>query len=306
MSGSAREPIRGECLCGEVAWELTTPLEWMTHCHCSICRKAHGAAHGTFVGTRAEGLHWLRGRDQLANYEWSPGSARPFCARCGSRVPSAWRDAAASPAGALVGELGIRPQNHIFAESKAPWWEITDELPRSPGSARAGPEFETPRLTDPEPGRVRGACLCGDVAFELDAPIAGEIWCCHCSRCRRAHAAAHAANLFVAHDRIRWLRGEDRIRVFRVPDAILYAQCFCPRCGSGLPRVRAELPCAVVPAGLLDDNPGVRPARHIHVASKAAWHEITDTLPRSPEGSTDHPLIAGSAALRTRAPEIVS
>mgnify|MGYP006370777225 CR=1 FL=1 len=37
---------------------------------------------------------------------------------------------------------------------------------------------------------------------------------------------------------------------------------------------------AVVPAGSLDTNPGIEPAAHIFVASKAAWDRITDSLPQ--------------------------
>ena len=36
---------------------------------------------------------------------------------------------------------------------------------------------------------------------------------------------------------------------------------------------------AHVQMGTLDDDPGIRPQYHMHVASKAPWHEITDTLP---------------------------
>ncbi|MGH7948298.1 MAG: GFA family protein [Candidatus Binataceae bacterium] len=35
-----------------------------------------------------------------------------------------------------------------------------------------------------------------------------------------------------------------------------------------------------MPAGSLDDDPGVRPSAHVHVGSKANWHEITDDVPR--------------------------
>jgi len=33
-----------------------------------------------------------------------------------------------------------------------------------------------------------------------------------------------------------------------------------------------------IPAGTLDDDPGVRPRRHIFVDFKAPWFEITDTI----------------------------
>jgi hypothetical protein len=44
----------------------------------------------------------------------------------------------------------------------------------------------------------------------------------------------------------------------------------------------------VVLAGVLDDDPGARPFRHIFVAHGPAWHEITDDLPRFEERPPEH------------------
>ena len=38
-----------------------------------------------------------------------------------------------------------------------------------------------------------------------------------------------------------------------------------------------------IPAGLFDDDPGVRPRLHVFTSSKAPWHEITDDLPQHPK-----------------------
>jgi hypothetical protein len=50
-----------------------------------------------------------------------------------------------------------------------------------------------------------------------------------------------------------------------------------------MPRVDRERGFAVVPMGALDDDPGIRPQRHIFVGSKAPWYEIADGLPRDVE-----------------------
>jgi len=39
----------------------------------------------------------------------------------------------------------------------------------------------------------------------------------------------------------------------------------------------------IIPAGVLDGDPGVRPIVHIHTASKAEWYEIADALPQFTE-----------------------
>lgn len=280
----------GSCRCGDVAFEVSAPFTWMTHCHCSMCRKAHGTAYGTFVGAPASALRWLRGRGGVVHWESSPGNARPFCGRCGARVPSEWRGELAIAAGALEGELGVRPRAHIFAASRAPWWEIAGDLPRVAGSPSGSPELSPPRATEAEPGVVRGACLCGAVAFEADAPLGGDIWCCHCTRCRRAHGAAHATNAFVPRERFRWLRGAERIRSFKLPEAQRFTQFFCELCGSGVPALRAERPLVVIPAGTFEDDPGVRPGRHIFVSARTSWDEICDALPQFAEYAPDHPF----------------
>ena len=40
---------RGSCLCGSVRYEVRGLLEPASHCHCSMCRKAHGAAFGSYA-----------------------------------------------------------------------------------------------------------------------------------------------------------------------------------------------------------------------------------------------------------------
>ncbi|MCC6620301.1 MAG: GFA family protein [Deltaproteobacteria bacterium] len=143
---------------------------------------------------------------------------------------------------------------------------------------RASP---TPRHTEPAPGKARGSCLCGRAAYEIDLPLAGGgIVNCHCGRCRRARAAAHGANLFLAPEAFRWLRGEDAIAFYKVPDAARFGQSFCTTCGSVMPAAAPTPGRRVVPCGSLDDDPGVRELVHIFVGSKAPWFEISDDLPK--------------------------
>jgi hypothetical protein len=68
-----------------------------------------------------------------------------------------------------------------------------------------------------------------------------------------------------------------------VPDARYFTTVFCRRCGAKMPRLSPERGIAVVPMGSLDDDPGMRPQRHIYVGSKAPWHDITDDLPQDVE-----------------------
>jgi hypothetical protein len=140
-----------------------------------------------------------------------------------------------------------------------------------------------PDLARPASDRVvRGSCLCGAVAYEARGePL--RAWSCHCSRCRKARGAAHATNLFLPLDGFAFTRGEGALRSFKVPEALRFTQVFCRTCGSALPRTDADRSVVVIPMGSIDGDPGVRPSRHIFVASKAPWFEITDDLPQDAE-----------------------
>ena len=129
----------------------------------------------------------------------------------------------------------------------------------------------------------RGSCLCGAVVFEAASPF--EFRNCHCSRCRKLRGSAFAANVFVPPGDFRWVRREDEVSKFRMPNTERFGNWFCRVCGSPVPREVPVLDVILIPAGSLDDDPGVRPAYHIFVGSKAAWEEISDALPRYPEYS---------------------
>ncbi|MFQ5515204.1 MAG: GFA family protein [Myxococcota bacterium] len=274
--------MQGRCLCGDVIWQSKGPLELTSHCHCSLCRKSHGAPFATLALTPLEGFRWLRGREGLCSYESSPGLRRPFCGRCGSVVAAeTGEDRVAIPLGCLEGDPGVRALAHIFVGSKAPWYEIADTLPRfeayPPGWAV--PSVPKRPRSAARVGAVGGSCLCGAVAYEINGGLAW-LRSCHCSRCRRARSAAHATNGFASPERFRWLRGESHLAQYDLPDAERFANVFCRICGSCLPRVDASRGYVLIPAGSLDDDPGGRVREHIFVASKAPWFEIEDQIPR--------------------------
>ena len=276
--------ITGSCLCGDSAWEAAGPLELMHHCHCSMCRKSHGTAFSTAVAASSRGFRWRR-VERVQRYVSSPGIRRAFCSRCGSSVPGdPFGEKVFMPAGCLDDDPGVRAMAHIFVASKAPWHEITDSLPRFD---EYPPGYDTPKMVnrpalEARPGTSAGSCLCAGVAYEIDGSV-GSIWSCHCSRCRKARSAAHASNAFIEAAAFRWLRGEDRLASYKIPEAKRFTQTFCTACGSIVPRVNQELGRVTIPAGSLDAAPGACESSHIFVASKAPWFEITGDLPRYEE-----------------------
>jgi hypothetical protein len=271
------------CLCGAVQWELDGPFEMMAHCHCSRCRKAHGSIYATYATAPASGFR-IRGTENIVRWHAAPGmEPRSFCRTCGSVLPGSAGTSVFAPAGNFTEDPGVRPQCHFFATSKAPWFEIEDGLQQFEGYP---PEIEQPVLKKLEPldppGQTRGSCLCGTVAFVVtgEPKFARH---CHCARCQRARSAAHATNLVVPVDGVRFTRGEDHLTTYKLPEARYFAQVFCDLCGSPMPRSDASRDLTVVPMGSLDDDPGIRPSSHIFVTSKAPWHTITDTLPQNAE-----------------------
>lgn len=105
---------------------------------------------------------------------------------------------------------------------------------------------------------------------------------CHCSRCRKVRGTAQATNLVVALDSVRYVRGTDLLTTYKVPEAQYFTHVFCRVCGSSMPRLDESRGIAIVPMGSFDDDPVVRPTRHIFVNSRAPWDEIHDDLPQLP------------------------
>jgi hypothetical protein len=125
--------IRGSCLCGAVSFEISPPFLFFHYCHCSRCRKSHGAPFASNLLVRGEQFRWLQGEDVARRWEL-PNAARfctGFCGVCGSPVPWVTRDGKAFlvPAGSLDDDPVERPERNIFWASRAPWEVEVADLP---------------------------------------------------------------------------------------------------------------------------------------------------------------------------------
>lgn len=127
----ASEMLNGRCECGAVRYRVVDEFLYASNCHCSRCRAATGSAFKPFAGIESEKLELVEGADSLLVHgDETLNDTR--CATCGSLLYSVVRDGeyVHVALGSLVDEPVMRPTKHIFVGSKAPWFEITDDLPQ--------------------------------------------------------------------------------------------------------------------------------------------------------------------------------
>ena len=124
--------LSGACFCGTVGYAVADEFLYAANCHCSRCRAATGSAFKPFAGIEKRKLEVTAGLDNLLVHgDENLNDTR--CATCGSLLFSVVRNGAyvRVAMGSLVDDPTIRPSEHIFVGSKAPWFEITDDLPQA-------------------------------------------------------------------------------------------------------------------------------------------------------------------------------
>jgi hypothetical protein len=147
---------------------------------------------------------------------------------------------------------------------------------------------------------IRGSCLCGGVTFEIDRAI-GPAEFCHCNRCRKVSGSNALLTVRVRAEDYRILSGRELVRSYAAPvlrEPPAYRATFCSNCGSPVPEVLPAGEFVEIPMGAFDDDPGVRPDKHIFVECMPGWDVVRDGLP----GYTREEIYAlrASASARSR------
>ena len=129
---------------------------------------------------------------------------------------------------------------------------------------------------------LTGKCLCGQVRYEVTAPLVLAGYC-HCTRCQRRTGTAASVSARIAPGSLRVVSGEELIRSWRPADG--FAKLFCSHCGGALwSRSQVDPDVISVRLGTFDADPGIRPSYRQFVAYAARWEPIPDDgLPRFPE-----------------------
>ena len=125
----------GSCLCGAVRFAAQFPSKWVAHCHCSLCRRAHGAPFVTWVGMDATRVTLDDADGRLRFYESTPGAERGFCSRCGSMLffrSARWPGELHIARALFHGAVDRAPQVHVFWDDRVDWASADpgDGLPR--------------------------------------------------------------------------------------------------------------------------------------------------------------------------------
>ena len=130
----------GGCLCGALRYAAHGEPIDVGYCHCRVCQRSSGAPVLAWASFPNDAFAYTKGSP--ATYRSSPRAGREFCAACGTQL--VFREDGAPRVDLNIGSLDepdrLAPQYHIWTESRIPWFETTDPLPRYPD---AGPDGES-------------------------------------------------------------------------------------------------------------------------------------------------------------------
>ncbi len=134
--------LTGGCLCGSVRFEIEPPTKWCSHCHCSLCRRAHGAAFVTWFGVEKAQFRISEGDSAVQWHHSSEEARRGFCGRCGSTLffeSERWAGETHIVLASMDSPIDRTPRAHVFFDSHVDWVELGDELNRFGGPTGTEP-----------------------------------------------------------------------------------------------------------------------------------------------------------------------
>ena len=134
MEPTKQSTVTGSCFCGAVEFEIELPTTFCGHCHCSMCRRPHGASFVTWTGVPPERFRINAGEQSIAKYQSSEHGTRSFCRICGSQMFCQTEPEIIDIAlAALHGKIDREPEAHYYYDSRADWTQVNDDLPKLGG-----------------------------------------------------------------------------------------------------------------------------------------------------------------------------
>ena len=126
----------GSCFCGAIRFSATLPSKWCAHCHCSMCRKAHGAGYVTWVGFEADQVRITCDEDILTWFDSSAGAQRGFCGKCGSSLffrSERWAGELHIALACMDEPIDRQPQANVFFDEHVDWMPVDNALKQVDG-----------------------------------------------------------------------------------------------------------------------------------------------------------------------------
>ncbi|MGE0370371.1 MAG: GFA family protein [Gammaproteobacteria bacterium] len=125
------EVFEGGCLCEAIRYRIQGVRIDAGYCHCRLCQRSAGAPVLAWVTVPVGAFTYTRGAPAV--YHSSTHSQREFCAHCGTQLAFR-RIRLARTVDVTLASLDdpalIAPLYHIWRQSRIPWFETRDDLPR--------------------------------------------------------------------------------------------------------------------------------------------------------------------------------
>ena len=133
---AAEQTSTGTCFCGGIRFTVRLPSLFCGHCHCTMCRRAHGAGYVTWFSIPRDQFRLNDGEARLVRYQSSDHGTRSFCGRCGSTLFCETAHNAERIDIVLAnmeGPIDRDPEGHVYFDDRASWIVVNDGLPRLGG-----------------------------------------------------------------------------------------------------------------------------------------------------------------------------
>ena len=127
-----------------------------------------------------------------------------------------------------------------------------------------------------------GGCYCGEVRYRADGePL--RVMHCHCTICRRVHAAPVVTWITFPVVDLHWTKGTPAILKSTPPAS----RHFCAACGTHMAFAIDGAKELDVTVASLDKLTAVEPDYHIFAGTRLAWLNLEDGLPEYDDWGPD-------------------
>jgi hypothetical protein len=124
-------PYLGNCLCGQVQFQLCAEPLTFYACHCTDCQRRTGGSMRLAMWVARSSLQVLAGEPSLLQFQGSPGRPRrsKACSVCDTRL---WAEPADKPSlailfpGSLQNPGHFKPVAHLWVRSALSWVTIPE------------------------------------------------------------------------------------------------------------------------------------------------------------------------------------